>query len=78
MYGVTLPDGDSPIIPIILGSEEAAMTQANRLMELGILVMPIRPPTVPRGSSRLRLTLSSEHTDEQVDALLNALTKPTT
>jgi 8-amino-7-oxononanoate synthase len=76
--GVTLPDGDSPIIPIILGSEEAAMTQANRLMELGILVMPIRPPTVPRGSSRLRLTLSSEHTDEQVDALLNALTKPTT
>ena len=73
--GVALPDGDSPIIPIILGSEEAAITQANRLMELGMLAMPIRPPTVPRGSSRLRVTLSSEHTDEQVDQLLAAILK---
>ena len=76
--GVTLPDGDSPIIPIILGSEEAAITQANRLIELGLLAMPIRPPTVPRGSSRLRVTLSSEHSDEQVDALISALSKPST
>ena len=76
--GLTLLAGDSPIIPIILGSEEAAVTQGNRLMELGMLAMPIRPPTVPRGSSRLRVTLSSEHTDEQVNALVSALTKPTT
>jgi 8-amino-7-oxononanoate synthase len=76
--GVTRPEGDSPIIPFILGSEEAAISEANRLMELGMLAMPIRPPTVPRGSSRLRVTLSSEHTDEQVDALISAVSKPST
>ncbi len=73
--GLAIRDGDSPIIPIILGSEEAALSEANRLMELGMLVMPIRPPTVPRGSSRLRITLSSEHTDDQVDALTHALVR---
>jgi 8-amino-7-oxononanoate synthase len=75
--GVQTP-GDSPIIPMILGSEGAAIAEANRLMELGMLVTPIRPPTVPRGSSRLRVTLSSEHTDAQVDALIDALPKPQT
>ncbi|MGB7157694.1 MAG: 8-amino-7-oxononanoate synthase [Tepidisphaeraceae bacterium] len=73
--GMMLPDGDSPIIPIILGSEDAAIMEAKRLMDLGMLVTPIRPPTVPRGSSRLRITLSSEHSDEQVDALIRALTE---
>lgn len=67
--------GDSPIIPIILGSEEAAMSEAKRLMELGMLAMPIRPPTVPRGSSRVRVTLSCEHTDDQVEALTHALAR---
>jgi 8-amino-7-oxononanoate synthase len=72
--GVALPPGDSPIIPIILGSEDAAIAEAKRLMDLGMLVMPIRPPTVPRGSSRLRVTLSSEHTDAQIDGLVRAIT----
>jgi 8-amino-7-oxononanoate synthase len=45
-------------------------------MELGMLAVPIRPPTVPRGGSRLRITLSSEHTDEQVKMLLDAMAKP--
>lgn len=71
--GEALP-GDSPIIPIVLGSEEAALAEADRLMEAGLLVMPIRPPTVPRGSSRLRVTLSSMHTDEQIEVLVRALT----
>lgn len=71
--GIAILDGDSPIVPIVLGSEAAAVSEANRLMERGIFVMPIRPPTVPRGSSRLRITLSSAHTDEQVEALVHAL-----
>lgn len=74
--GIAIAEGDSPIIPIILGSENGAISEANRLMKLGMLVMPIRPPTVPRGSTRLRITLSSEHTDEQIDMLIEALTKP--
>jgi 7-keto-8-aminopelargonate synthetase-like enzyme len=68
-----VPAGDSPIIPIILGSEGAAITEANRLLDLGLLAMPIRPPTVLRGTSRLRITLSSEHRDEQIDKLISAL-----
>ena len=76
--GANVMDGDSPIIPIVLGTEDAAITESQRLMDAGMLVIPIRPPTVPRGSSRLRITLSCEHTDEQVDALLRALKKPPT
>jgi len=72
-----LPAGDSPIIPIILGSEDAAITEASRLLDLGMLAMPIRPPTVPRGTSRLRITLSSEHSDEQIDKLVGALDRRT-
>lgn len=71
--GIAVPSGDSPIIPLILGSEQAAVLEADRLMALGILALPMRPPTVARGSSRLRITLSSVHTDEQVSALIDAL-----
>lgn len=71
--GFSVIDGSSPIIPIILGSTEEAISEAERLLGLGMLVLPIRPPTVPRGSSRLRITLSCEHSDEQVDALAGAL-----
>jgi len=67
--GCDLPAGDSPIIPIILGSEDAALNAAAQLREAGILVAAVRPPTVPRGSSRLRITLCSEHTDEQIALL---------
>jgi 8-amino-7-oxononanoate synthase len=65
--------GDSPIIPIILGSEGAALDAAAHLLAKGILSLAIRPPTVPRGTSRLRITLSSEHRDEDVTALLAAV-----
>jgi 7-keto-8-aminopelargonate synthetase-like enzyme len=65
--------GDSPIIPIILGSEGAALDAAAHLLAKGILSLAIRPPTVPRGTSRLRITLSWEHRDEDVTALLAAV-----
>ena len=68
--GVRIPDGDSPIIPIILGTEEAALQASKFLQERGLLVVAIRPPTVPRGSSRLRVTLSCEHTELEIDQLV--------
>jgi 8-amino-7-oxononanoate synthase len=73
--GLSVPSGDSPIIPVILGDEAAAMHSSARLREHGILAIAIRPPTVPRGTSRLRITLSSEHTDQEVDQLVGVLSK---
>ncbi len=67
------PGHPSPIIPIVLGDEAAALAAAQHLLDRGLLVPAIRPPTVPVGSSRLRIALSSAHTDEQIDSLLNAL-----
>jgi 8-amino-7-oxononanoate synthase len=63
----------SPIIPIVLGDEAAALRASQQLLERGLLVPAIRPPTVPVGSSRLRVALSAAHTDEQITALLDAL-----
>jgi 8-amino-7-oxononanoate synthase len=63
----------SPIIPFVCGDEHAALDAAAALFARGILVPAIRPPTVPPGTSRLRVTLSAAHTDAQVDALLVAL-----
>jgi 8-amino-7-oxononanoate synthase len=68
--GRDVPAGDSPIIPILLGSEEAALAAASRMRNAGLWVVAIRPPTVPRGTSRLRVTLSSQHTDDEVEQLL--------
>jgi len=64
---------DSPIVPVVLGSEEAALNAAASLLDQGMLVVAVRPPTVPKGASRLRVTLSSEHSDEAVSALVDAL-----
>lgn len=67
------PGHPSPIVPIMLGDEQSALDTAAKLLERGIHVPAIRPPTVPVGTSRLRLTLSAAHTDDQVTALLDAL-----
>ena len=64
---------ESPIVPIILGDERAATLAAAKLMEQQIFVVPIRPPTVPRGASRLRVTLCCDHTDAEVDQLIRAI-----
>jgi 7-keto-8-aminopelargonate synthetase-like enzyme len=69
------PGHPSPIVPVVLGSEERALAAAAELLELGFLVPAIRPPTVPPGTSRLRVALSAAHTDEQVDALARALAR---
>lgn len=67
------PGHRSPIIPVVLGDESNALAAAARLLELGILVPAIRPPTVPVGSSRLRIALSAAHTDSQVATLRDVL-----
>ena len=64
---------DSPIQPLLVGSNEDALRLAEGLRERGILVPAIRPPTVPRGQARLRISLSAGHVVEDVDALLAAL-----
>lgn len=62
-----------PIVPIILGAERAALKAAESLLDLGFHVVPIRPPTVPAGTSRLRIALSAQHTEDEISALLSAL-----
>ena len=63
---------ESAIVPVILGSNEAALNAAEALKESGFLIPAIRYPTVPRGQARLRVTLSAAHSAEQVNALLAA------
>ncbi|MFT5484743.1 MAG: 8-amino-7-oxononanoate synthase [Halieaceae bacterium] len=73
--GLSVPPSSSAIQPIIIGSAEEAMRWSDELAKRGLLVGAIRPPTVPRGSSRLRVTLSAAHTPTQVDRLLDELAK---
>jgi 8-amino-7-oxononanoate synthase len=63
----------SPIIPVVVGDETSAMAAADRLLGAGLLVPAIRPPTVPPGTSRLRVSLSAAHDREDVLRLANAL-----
>ncbi|KPK12220.1 MAG: 8-amino-7-oxononanoate synthase [Acidithiobacillales bacterium SG8_45] len=71
--GLDLMPSDTAIQPIVLGSAEAALAATSKLREQGILVPAIRPPTVPAGSARLRITFSAAHTDEHLETLLSAL-----
>jgi 8-amino-7-oxononanoate synthase len=63
----------SPIIPVILGTERRALEASATLLADGLWVPAIRPPTVPAGTSRLRVTVSAAHTDDQVRRLVDAL-----
>jgi 8-amino-7-oxononanoate synthase len=67
------PGHRSPIIPVVMGEEAAAIAASSALQSQGLWVPAIRPPTVPVGTSRLRVTLSAAHTDEQVDRLAHGL-----
>ena len=68
------PGHPSPIVPFVCGSEPQALEAAAALLDDGLLVPAIRPPTVPVGTSRLRVTVSAAHTAAQIDHLLRALT----
>jgi 8-amino-7-oxononanoate synthase len=69
----TMPSG-TPIQPLVLGSEAAAIAASAALYERGFWVPAIRPPTVPAGTSRLRFTFSAAHSTDDVDRLLDVLT----
>ena len=65
--GIPLVEGETPIIPIMVGEASLATEIAQNLAEKGVLISAIRPPTVPQGQSRLRLTVTAAHTEEQLN-----------
>jgi 8-amino-7-oxononanoate synthase len=67
--GVPVLPGDSPIICIRCASEQSVLSAAETLLQKGLLVAAVRPPTVAPGACRLRVTLCSSHTDEEIDRL---------
>jgi 8-amino-7-oxononanoate synthase len=71
--GLQLMASETPIQPIVIGDEAEVLAAATKLEQQGFLVGAIRPPTVPKGSARLRVTFSAEHDEPQVEQLLNAL-----
>jgi len=71
--GGAIGHADSPIIPIVLGDAQRTLDAAAQLREQGLLVIAVRPPTVQPGTSRLRVTVSAAHSDEQVERLIAAL-----
>lgn len=71
--GLPALDADTPIVPIIVGEERRAVDLMERCLERGINAPAIRPPTVPVGTSRLRVSVRSDHTDEQIGLLLEQL-----
>jgi 8-amino-7-oxononanoate synthase len=64
-----LPEAQSPIVPLVLGSAEAALVASKMLEDEGFLVIAIRPPTVPEGTARLRFAFSAGHGDEDIARL---------
>ncbi|NAO54838.1 8-amino-7-oxononanoate synthase [Pseudomonas syringae] len=71
--GLQLMDSFTPIQPIMIGDASRALRLSQLLRERGLLVTAIRPPTVPAGSARLRVTLSAAHSEADVQLLLNTL-----
>ena len=75
VVGLPLMPSSTPIQPLLLGDEDSVLTAHRLLQQRNILVGAIRPPTVPQGESRLRITLNSNHQAEHIDQLLAALDK---
>ena len=73
--GLDLLPSETAIQPLIIGGSENALRISKELLEAGFLISAIRPPTVPEGSARLRITLTAAHTKEQIDSLLETLGK---
>lgn len=70
---LNLPQAESAIVPVILGDPARALVAAQTLEDAGFLVVAMRPPTVPEGTSRLRITFSAGHSDEDVARLIAAM-----
>jgi 8-amino-7-oxononanoate synthase len=68
-----LPDAQSPIVPVVIGEAEAAVSASQVLAAAGFLAAAIRPPTVPEGTARLRLTFTALHPDEEIERLADVV-----
>lgn len=71
--GFRLTASDSPILPILIGDADRAVSLAHKLLTYGVYAPAIRPPTVPPATSRIRLTITADHTIEHIDEALTAL-----
>ncbi|MGO8671538.1 MAG: 8-amino-7-oxononanoate synthase [Capsulimonadaceae bacterium] len=71
--GLPVPFGETPIIPIIAGKSDRALALTEALLDRGIYIPAIRPPTVPEGGARLRMSVTAEHTREHLDSALAAV-----
>ena len=71
--GLRVPDRAVPIVPVLAGSERAAIELMDHALSRGVYAPAVRPPTVPPGTSRLRVSVRSDHTSEQIDLLLECL-----
>lgn len=73
--GFDVADGPTPIIPLVVGEAEAALQFADALMEAGVYAPAIRPPSVPKGRSRIRVAVMATHTGEDIDRAIGAFQK---
>lgn len=70
---LNLAAAESPIVPVILGDTEKTLAAGKMLEDEGFLVVPIRPPTVPEGTARLRITFSADHAEADIDLLADVI-----
>jgi 7-keto-8-aminopelargonate synthetase-like enzyme len=73
--GWNLGRSNSHIVPVLIGDPATTMTYADRLRQAGLFVPGIRPPSVPPGESLLRISLSAAHSHEDIDRLLDAMSR---
>lgn len=73
--GLDVEGGDSPIVPVVLGSNERALAVAAAVRQKGFDVRAVRPPTVPEGTARLRISVHADHSEEQIDGLAAAVAR---
>jgi 8-amino-7-oxononanoate synthase len=73
--GLPLMSSDTAIQPLLIGDSQRTMSLSNALLEQGFLISAIRPPTVPQGSARLRITFSALHEEQHIDQLLDAFAR---
>jgi glycine C-acetyltransferase len=73
--GISTGNSESPIVPLIIGDTARAVSAANKLIEDGIYVTAIRPPTVQEGSARIRTTVMASHSDEDIDTVLDRVSR---
>jgi 8-amino-7-oxononanoate synthase len=73
--GIDIGRSETPIIPVIVGDADRALAVSRRLLEQGMFAPAIRPPSVPQGSSRIRITVMATHSDEDIDRAIGAFAR---